>query len=410
MAKFTVENQAGRLVLRKPWRSAVTYFLTVFAVVWNGAMLVALLSGAGFFLIFHLIAGLIIAYVVASMWMNTTTITADRRQLKVERGPLPVPFRKNWEVSSGAVTQLFVRKGMTQKNNQRTYDLVAKLDTGAEQKLIHAETKRDELLEIERLLENHLGIEDDPSMNVNKNDLDMLAQLQKGMEKLDQAPKWIPDSIKEKLKAGMARAALEHLPPDAARGRAAGASPLPAGTGYTPPPPVTDERNDFRDHQADLASALELPGTFYPGQPFTYRSQGYTLVRSAYLAFDDPNYPNAHQLELSGPAGTVYLYAAADGKHFRYYEERRLDDAEVASLGFTPGAGQPYRLENGEDRYYTGAPKTGTRTVRGTETPIEQFTYVANSALADFRAVRVDRKHWEVYVMELVPQDLVGLG
>ena len=77
-----------------------------------------------------------------------------------------------------------------------------------------------------------------------------------------------------------------------------------------------------------------------------------------------------------------------------------MDTDELAALGFDDqGEAAPLSLRNGDDRYYPGEEFTGKLT---DGRPVQQYTYVTTRDSTRFRAVRVGKGDWRVYVQEVV--------
>lgn len=87
--------RAGVALIQK-WRSRSVRFLVFFCLVWNG-MMAFMLVGSGFdpMLSLHVAAGLAVAYLVAAMILNKTSIVLDDSNLTVKHSPVPWPGGKS---------------------------------------------------------------------------------------------------------------------------------------------------------------------------------------------------------------------------------------------------------------------------------------------------------------------------
>jgi hypothetical protein len=133
------------------------------------------------------------------------------------------------------------------------------------------------------------------------------------------------------------------------------------------------------------------------------RDRRYEIGRSAQLDFDDDHVTTGRQLELVPLDGQeeLHVYAQIERERWSYFEERRLDDDEVAHLGFT-GEVHPLRFDNGAERYYPRSEQTGTRYLGRDAQTIQQFIYFTTSSQAQFRSLKPEGRGWEMYVMEPV--------
>lgn len=395
--KMTVTRESGALEISYNWRMRGLWFLVVFGIIWNLSILGAIVSGAGFFISFHALAGVAITYLILTRFLNRTTISVTRSQLAVTHGPLPWPFAKNLDVTTGSLRQLSVRKSSVEVNGQPTYHLVGKLDTGAEVKIIRSGTDRDFLRKIERLVENHLNITDDPQATTAEDKLD-LETFREQMETLEPLKNWLPKSVRNRVEEAQAKFEQAHVPP--ADDRTASSSGTPPATDAprwtatgTTPRPLPDSPHDF-DY------AIYRVNT---GAAVTLRDVPHRVGRTAQLDFSEEA-DFGRQLELipTGGGAPVYVYGQTERARWAYYEERRLDDEEVRLLGFT-GNSHPRRFENGEDRYYPRDRQTGTRYFAGGNgQAFEQYIYFSTGSVTQFRSLHPAGSPWEVYVMEPV--------
>lgn len=184
-AAYRVPSRAGAhdaLVLRRRWFRPIALFYLLFVAVWDGFLVVwysAVLFGARstdagpilllplLFPILHVAAGVWLTYYTASLFLNRTEIRADRLAIRVEHRPLP--WRGNLALPTERVRQLFTRPspgfGQAFGVNQRGRGWELMADTVDDQvvKVLGNLPTRDHAVFLERAIEDHLGLEDDPS-------------------------------------------------------------------------------------------------------------------------------------------------------------------------------------------------------------------------------------------------------
>ena len=380
------------------------WFLVVFCLIWDVITLSAFFSGAGLFIIFHALAGLFITWWTLTRFTNSTTITIDRQQLAMKHGPVPWPFSKGKNIPARALVQLYVGKSSVKQNDKATYKLVAKLDTGVEVKLLDVEPDQQLLLDLERTIETYLDIENDISLDLSsKNNFEGLDlnEVQEQMKRMEPIKKWLPKGIRDKMEEAEAKMEEE------VQRRQSGSSNTPreddwdvsVKTGARSPRPLPGPEHDF-----------VFP--FYrlqQGESVAYNDAPYRMGRSAQIDWEDDDINLGRQLEiLDDTNGTpLHFYAQIERNRWNYFEERRLDDAEVESLGFV-GATHPLRFENGSDRYYPRDAQNGTRFIGGSVQTVEQFIYFTTASSTQFRALKPEGRGWEVYVMEVVDSGAFG--
>ena len=416
--KLDISRDSGRLIISYPWRTRAMWGLLFAAVFWNAIVLVFLFTGAGLFIIIHLLVGIFLAWFTLTRFMNTTTITVDRNKMLLEHGPIPWPFSKEQNIPARALVQLFVNKSSVRINDQSTYNLVAKLDTGVEVKLLKSEQDRELLNELETTIETYLEIENDSSLDLSEGGFDKLdlEQMKASLEKMQKLKKWMPaamvskmEKVEEKMMAEVGRRTNEES--SAAPARSAGSvttsAPTSRSTSGSAPP-----RNDefFRSSPTGARPLPEPEHDFVfamyrkaEGSAVRFLSEGHTVSRSAQIDFDDDHIDFGRQFELRPNDGSKarYFYAQHERGRWSYFQERRLDDDEVTALDFT-GTLHPSRFENGSDRYYPRDEQTGTRYIGGRGETVQQFIYASTGDATQFRALQPKGRGWEVYVMEVV--------
>lgn len=406
--KVKIEQRSGALLLSYRWLNPAVYFLTFFALIWNTAILFFLIAGAGWFIIIHLAVGVFIGWWVLAMWFNRTKIEVNRQRLSITHGPVPWLNSKDHEIPAGNIQQLAVKRTGVKVNEQATFNLVAIMNDGSETKLLKTQQDLNLVQNLEQTIENFLGITDDPAINqIGPNRQLDLAHMAEHLEKLESVKKWMPRSMREGLEQSIKHAYAQQE-------AAASTDTTPSTTALpsehstrAPSPPSAPEPILDESISSDDSPDYVPPQERENGHTIQLRGLNYVVANRAEITYDDPHHAGAAQLELRG-RDTTYLYADLDGNHWRFFEERRLDDSELSALGFTYAGTNPHRMENGDDRYYPSDKLTGKRQhPGGFEQNIEMWTYISTTDSHLFRAMRVEGEHWEVYVMELVPEDLV---
>lgn len=389
MAKqITTERTPAGLRIIYSWKSAARWFLLFFALLWNGMVFFFFTVGAGWFIVFHLLAGLAILYYTLCLFVNRSTIEIGQGRLRVGAGPLP-NLASRTDLAVRSIQQLYLQRTGEQKSGNKTtplYSLVARLDTGAEKKLVNSIANPDVVRELESTIEDFLGIQDeavalpDEPFAGYRQVRDMLPdKWGRHLDRMEAQHRERVDAERNagkpgyKSKAPLPRPRQEqHLP----------AAPLPQH----------DSPGDFPLYRAES------------GAEFLLQGRPATVGRSAQLDWDDARIPHGRQIEVRTADGeTTYFYAALEHERWSYHEERRLGQDELRRLGFTATAAHPSSLSNGGDRYYPHERQHGHRFAAGAPPrEVEQYVYFTTRASTEFRALRPLGGDWEVYVMEPV--------
>ncbi len=414
--KLDISRDSGRLIISYPWRTRAMWGLLFAAVFWNAIVLVFLFTGAGLFISIHLLVGIFLAWFTLTRFLNKTTITVDRSNLRMKHGPIPWPFTKEQNIPARALVQLYVGKSGVKINDQPTYNLMAKLDTGVEVKLIKTEQDRQILQELETTIEAYLNIDNDTSFDLSEGGFDKLdlEQMKASLEKMDKLKKWMPAAMVSKMelmeekmlaevgrrtnKEGSSAPTTPTAPASAPSSRSSAGSAPPRDDDFFRSSPTGARPLPEPEH--DFVFAMYRAAE---GSGVRFLSEGHTVGRSAQIDFDDDHIDFGRQFELRPGNGDKarYFYAQHERGRWNYFQERRLDDNEVAALEFT-GTRHPSRFENGSDRYYPRDEQTGTRYMGSRGEAIQQFIYASTGDATQFRALQASGRGWEVYVMEVV--------
>lgn len=162
-------QRGSELTITRRWFTPAILFLTFFCVFWNGFMLVwfsiAISQGAWPMVAFgslHGAVGLFLLYSVLTGFLNTTTITVNKRALTITHGPLPWPGNK--EIQSHDLKQLYCKEHLSasRRSSRFSYEVHAILRNGQQEKLLKGLEDAEQALYMEQEIERFLEIEDQP--------------------------------------------------------------------------------------------------------------------------------------------------------------------------------------------------------------------------------------------------------
>ena len=444
--QIDITREASDLVVTVPWRagsaggglilSGAGMFLFV-------VITVLALSGDGDIAFMLFVAGPLLYFGLAT-FLNKTTLRISTRRILLERGPLPTFRKRQEEQSSSSIDQLYLKRAEMKQtsgkgSNKKVthfYHLAAKLNNGDEWLLLRNYADRNLILEVERVIEDHLGIEDRAVA------IESAPLSQQNMEMLERVmPTGMTKVVKESFAAEQARLHRErnegkpgYQPHPASSedfryDNAPSASPTSDGGSadddYIPTPRTRDRAPDPTSATGPAAGDLRksLRGIFdgddrpHPDLPpadepneLAVRTTGGTGTfrdRPVRLANDDiAKYANGdvgRRISLTyveGDEPPTQVYAHYNKGEWTYGEERALDAGELTALGFdTTAEAAPLSLRNGDDRYYPGEEFSGKLT---DGRPVRQYTYVTTRDSTRFRAVKVGHGDWRVFVHEPV--------
>ncbi len=161
------------LLLEVPWFAWHYVPLALFALMWNGFLVVwytiafgAVAAGESAaavmlcFPVLHLAVGIGVGYTALAGFLNKTVVSVSGTGIAVTHGPLP--WRGNVKVPASGLSQLFVQTRVVRsKNSSRTvYDLHAELGSGEQVTLCRAMADLASARYLEHRVEGWLGIED----------------------------------------------------------------------------------------------------------------------------------------------------------------------------------------------------------------------------------------------------------
>ncbi|MBN1872701.1 MAG: hypothetical protein JXA33_00600 [Anaerolineae bacterium] len=168
--KIQIFNTGETFQITYRWFGPQFIFLIIFAVFWNGFMLmwhsIALTSGnwtMSLFGLLHTMIGLAVAYYTLVGLLNTTTVWIQAGILGVHHHPLPWPGNK--QVMASDIEQIYCKEKVSHSRKGGThysYEVYAALRNTDKEKLLGGLGEPEQALYIEQELERYLGIRDRP--------------------------------------------------------------------------------------------------------------------------------------------------------------------------------------------------------------------------------------------------------
>lgn len=166
---FTVENRGYELQITRQWFGLKYILLTVFAIVWDG-MLVLMYSMALslqfwpiiLFGLVHAVAGICLTYAAVAGYVNRTVISVSPTALTIRHGPLPWPG--NATLSPAQITQLYCKERIRRNKGTMSYTYAVHAVTlsGRDVPVLRVLESPEQALYLEHEIERFLGIEDRP--------------------------------------------------------------------------------------------------------------------------------------------------------------------------------------------------------------------------------------------------------
>ena len=156
--------------ITRVWHGVQTYFLLLFALIFNGVWI-----GNGFveilfserellpklFSLVFVFLGLGLLYFTVATWLNKTQIYVSKNSIEVKHQP--VPWLGSKKIKAGTIEQLFVEekyKGSSNNNPRYTYNVLGLTSENMQLKLIAGLEFRDHARFIEKTIEDYLRIKD----------------------------------------------------------------------------------------------------------------------------------------------------------------------------------------------------------------------------------------------------------
>lgn len=169
-ADFMVMNNGGELFIQWRWFNASIIFFTIFALFWNGFLVIwfsiAFASGAlemAAFGSIHLLVGLFLAYYTVAGYINRTTVRVNPREISVQNGPLP--WFGNRRLDAMSITQLYCKQRVHRGSKGRisySYPVYAIMQDGTDHEAVTGVTDYTDSLYLEQEIERFLRIKDRP--------------------------------------------------------------------------------------------------------------------------------------------------------------------------------------------------------------------------------------------------------
>lgn len=170
MKRLEITPSSFELNIRYRWFSPIAFFLLFFCLFWDGFLVlwygIGLATGdmpSIFFLfpLIHVAVGIGLTYYTICLFVNRSYISASQRMLTVRHGPLPWP-RGNKEIQVSDLQQLFVEE-KTGNKGSKYHIFRAMLKNGEKLTILgNINAPAETLLELERAIEDYVGIIDAP--------------------------------------------------------------------------------------------------------------------------------------------------------------------------------------------------------------------------------------------------------
>ena len=163
-------GQGMRLSYR--WFSPLFIFLAFFCFAWDSFLvfwysIVFFANGPWIWImaafpVLHLAVGVGLTYYTLAGFLNSTVLDVGQEELRVRHGPLP--WRGNRTLPTQNIEQLYCQKKFTQTNENQScwYSVHAVLKGGRQVPLLTGLQDRERALFIEQIVEEYLGLEDQP--------------------------------------------------------------------------------------------------------------------------------------------------------------------------------------------------------------------------------------------------------
>ncbi|MEM9836224.1 MAG: hypothetical protein AAF828_06965 [Bacteroidota bacterium] len=367
MKGFTVEKDGATLVVTQKKRPWIAVFLLFFGFSWLGISSVALANTGSWFLALFVLIGVLVLYGGLVQLFNRRRVQAGPRQLVSRSGPIPVPGQLDIDIRQ--IDQLFAMENSTETVNNKTtvlYALKAKLMDGSTPVILQNIRSREEALELEALLENHLGIKDRALENEDPPQLKKLKEM-------------IPALKDAKL-------------------------PGPINDGK--PGETNIPTSDSRELAPKLIEGFAESDIYAArlGDKLHWKQQDWII--SQHEQFDWNNNLSDVGMELTGGSGTSSFYAEGTGDEYLYFEERALSVEEAHQLEFIKADEPAAIVQNGEDKYYRRNEVSGFRHLNHANQAnrITQWIYFRTTGSDRFRVVKTATE-WKIYIQELVSAD-----
>ncbi|MEP6793753.1 MAG: hypothetical protein ABJB16_05455 [Saprospiraceae bacterium] len=164
----------SELDLRLRWKETTTkggrWFIVLFTSIWNLVLLPFVVGvivsgqwGIFLFLALHLMIGLGLLWNLATIYLNSTSISVTRERIKIRTIPFRHPIWRGRDIDAKAIDQLYVSKYVQSSTNgvpNYAYALYAILKTGEKISLIRGMSLEAQTY-VEKAIEDYLGIKNE---------------------------------------------------------------------------------------------------------------------------------------------------------------------------------------------------------------------------------------------------------
>lgn len=171
--RFSVELGRGDLLrIRWRWFKPVAFFLLFFCLGWDGFLLAWYTTGVAsntelslLFFVFplgHVAVGVGLTYYTAALFLNRTTVTVKRHELRVSHSPLP--WAPSPRIPVRDLEQIYIERKVSHNDSGTsvTFQLMAVTRTHTGQKLVGGLSELGQALYLEQEVERVLGVRDRP--------------------------------------------------------------------------------------------------------------------------------------------------------------------------------------------------------------------------------------------------------
>jgi hypothetical protein len=163
--RFEIHDNGPAFRLEWRWPRLMALPLGLFSIAWD-AFLVSWYAGVlsrdtvdmtmVLFPIAHVAVGLVLPYVAMSFWLNSTLIEIEAGDLRIRHRPLPFPGQRTLRVVD---LEQFFCVDRTGKKGSITHEVMARLTSGREMKLVGGLSTARDARFIEEQLEARLGLQ-----------------------------------------------------------------------------------------------------------------------------------------------------------------------------------------------------------------------------------------------------------
>ncbi len=161
-------DEKGLVIVRR-WFGAITIFLTVFVIFWDGFLVYWYThvpadapSMALWFPMLHVAVGLFLTYRALAGWLNRTYVRVGYGTVSVKT--VPLPFFHNRSLAAAEIKQLYSKKRIRTNKGRKseTFEVRAVTQQGKNVKLVGGLDSSEQALFLEEAIEKNLGIKDAP--------------------------------------------------------------------------------------------------------------------------------------------------------------------------------------------------------------------------------------------------------